>query len=83
MDCRWTVPFVYAQLSAVAQSVERATPSEGVPGSIPAVAARSVLFGQCQFNVTGYDKSHGLPALSHVWQHVKLADALSWGPSVI
>ena len=31
--------------SAVAQSVERATPSEEVPGSIPAVAARSLLVG--------------------------------------
>ena len=29
--------------SAVAQSVERATPGEEVPGSIPAVAARSLL----------------------------------------
>ena len=28
---------------AVAQSVERATPDEHVPGSIPAVAARSLL----------------------------------------
>ena len=28
-------------------------------------------------------RSHGLPALSHVWQHVKLSDALSWGPSAI
>ena len=31
--------------SAVAQSVERATPGEEVPGSIPAVAARSLLVG--------------------------------------
>ena len=30
---------------AVAQSVERATPGEEVPGSIPAVAARSLLGG--------------------------------------
>ena len=30
---------------AVAQSVERATPDEEVPGSIPAVAARSLLVG--------------------------------------
>ena len=30
---------------AVAQSVERATRSEEVPGSIPAVAARSLLVG--------------------------------------
>ena len=30
---------------AVAQAVERATPGEEVPGSIPAVAARSLLVG--------------------------------------
>ena len=30
---------------AEAQSVERATPGEEVPGSIPAVAARSLLVG--------------------------------------
>ena len=30
---------------AVAQSVERATPGEEVSGSIPAVAARSLLVG--------------------------------------
>ena len=30
---------------AVAQSVERATPGEEAPGSIPAVAARSLLVG--------------------------------------
>ena len=30
---------------AVAQSVERATPGEEIPGSIPAVAARSLLVG--------------------------------------
>ena len=30
---------------AVAHSVERATPGEEVPGSIPAVAARSLLVG--------------------------------------
>ena len=30
---------------AVAQSVERATPGEEVPGSIPAVATRSLLVG--------------------------------------
>ena len=59
---------------AVAQSVERATPGEGVPGSIPVVAAPS----RCQYNVAGWDRSHGLPALSHVWKHVKLSHALSW-----
>ena len=30
---------------AVAQSVERATPGEEVPGSIPAVAVRSLMVG--------------------------------------
>ena len=30
---------------AVAQSVERSTPGEEVPGSIPAVAARPLLVG--------------------------------------
>ena len=34
-----------AKEGAVAQSVERATPGEEVPGSIPAVAARSLLVG--------------------------------------
>ena len=40
--------FVFSCLGAggtVAQSVERATPGEEVPGSIPAVAARSLLVG--------------------------------------
>ena len=68
---------------AVAQSVERAIPGEEVPGLIPAVAARSLLVGFFQYNVTGSDRSHGLPALSRVWQHVKLSDTLSWGPSAI
>ena len=67
---------------AVAQSVERATPREVVPGSIPSVAALYWL-GGCQYNVTGRDRSHGLPALSHMRQHEKLSDALSWGPSAI
>ena len=35
----------YLAGGAVAQSVERATPSEEVPGSIPTVAARSLLVG--------------------------------------
>ena len=55
---------------AVAQSVERATPGEEILGSITAVAARSLLVG---YSVNGGDRSHGLPALSRVWQHVKLS----------
>ena len=31
--------------------------------------------GQFQYNVTGIDRNHGLPALSRVWQHEKLSDA--------
>ena len=40
-DCLIT----FLEGGAVAQSVERATPSEEVPGSIPAVASRSLLVG--------------------------------------
>ena len=61
---------------AVAQSVERATPGEEVldKDSIPAVATRSLLVGsnRCLY-VTGWDRSHGLPVLSRVWQHLKLS----------
>ena len=45
------IPSCFAYISgikeggAVAQSVERATPGQEVPGSIPAVAARSLLVG--------------------------------------
>ena len=45
----WSLPYLYDlvwyQGGAVAQSVERATPAEEVQGSIPAVAARSLLVG--------------------------------------
>ena len=37
-----TNTILYCQLGAVAQSVERATPGEEVPGSIHAVATRSL-----------------------------------------
>ena len=45
------------------------TPGEEALSSIPAVAARSLLI------VTGYDRSHDLPTLSRVWQHVKWSEA--------
>ena len=51
---------------AVAQSVEGATLGE-VMGSIPAVAARSLLIRSVPYNVAAWDRSHGLPALSFVW----------------
>ena len=54
-------PRVYLINGGCANSVERATSDGEVLGSIPAVAAR------CQYNVTGGDRSHGLPALSRVW----------------
>ena len=34
-------------------------------------------------NGTGWDRSHGLHALSRVWQHAELSDALSRDPSAI
>ena len=40
-----TLRYVMQKVGAVAQSVERATPGEEVPGSIPPVAARSLLAG--------------------------------------
>ena len=29
---------------------------------------------RCQYKVTGWDRSHGLPTLSCLWQHLKLSD---------
>ena len=63
----------YANGGAVAQSVEHVTPGEEVLGLIPTVAARSLWLGRCHYNVISWD-SHGLLALSRVWQHVKLSD---------
>ena len=54
----------------VAQSVECTNPGGEALGSIPA----PYWLGWCQYNVTDWDRSHGLPALSRVWQHVKLSD---------
>ena len=44
-NCFQTSPLVKHAGGAVAQSVERSTPGEEVPGSIPPVAARSLLVG--------------------------------------
>ena len=52
----------------VAQSVERVTPGEEVLGWI------FYWLGRCQYNVTAWDRSHGLPTLSHVLQHITLSD---------
>ena len=46
-NCTFTIKMTAAREEggAVAQSAERSTPGEEVPGSIPAVAARSLLVG--------------------------------------
>ena len=61
-------------------AVERATPGEEAPFRSPLWPPAPYRLGRCLYNVTGWDRSHGLPALSHVWQHVKLSDALVLGP---
>ena len=59
---------------AVAQSVERATPGEESCVRSQLWPPAPYWFGRCQYNVTGSHRGHGLPALSRVWQHVKLSD---------
>ena len=56
------------------KSVERATLGEEVLGSIPLWPPAPYWLGRYQYNVTDSDRSHGLPVLSRVWQHVKLSD---------
>ena len=56
------------------KSVERATPGKEVLGSIPLWLPAPYWLGRCQYNVTGRDRSHDPPALSRMWQHVKLSD---------
>ena len=68
---------------AVAQSVESATPGEEVLVQFPLWPPAPYWLGRCQYSVIGWDKIHGLPALSRVGQHVKLSDVLSWGMSAI
>ena len=41
---------------------------------IPLWPPATYWLGRCQYNVTGRDRSHVLPALSRVWKHVKLSD---------
>ena len=58
--------------SAGALWVERATTGQEVVGSI--LGAALSLLDRCQYNVTVWDRGHGLPALCRVWQHVNLSD---------
>ena len=65
--------------NAVARSVERTTPCVEVLGLIsppptpPPWPPATYWLGRCQYNVTGWDRRHGLPALPRVWKHVNLS----------
>ena len=60
---------------AVAQSVEHATPGEEVAGSIPAVAAGSLLFGSVSVQCDRLrQKSWSPHSVSCVGHYVKLSD---------
>ena len=65
--------FFFLGGGAVAQSAERATPGEEVPGSIPAVAARSLLFGSVSVQCDRLRQKSWSPHSVSVWQHVKLS----------
>ncbi|RUS82951.1 hypothetical protein EGW08_009288 [Elysia chlorotica] len=52
--------------------VEHRLPTQKV--QVRAWRFRSQL-GRCQFIVTDWDRSHGIPALSRVWQHIQLSAA--------
>ena len=54
--------------------VERATPGEEVLGSIPAVAARSLLVGSVSVLCDRLREKTWSPALCRAWQHVKFSD---------
>ena len=70
-------------MGGVAQSVERSTPGEEFGFNFRCGRTLSTGWvGVSIINVTGWDRSHGLPALSHVWQGVKLSGS-SKGQSAI
>ena len=54
--------------------VERATPGQEDMGSFALWPHAPYWLGRCEYNVTGWERSHALAALSRVWQHVKLSD---------
>ena len=56
----------------VAQSVELLVRRSQV--QFPLWPPASYWLGRCQYNVTGWDRSHGPSALPCVWQHVKLSE---------
>ena len=59
---------------AVAQSVERVTLVKRSWVRFPLWLPAPYWLGRCQYNVTGWNRIHGLPALSRVWQLVTLSD---------
>ena len=59
---------------ALAQSVERRTLGEKILGSIPAVAARSLVVGSVSVKCDRLRQKSLSPRSASVWQHVKLSD---------
>ena len=72
-SCLWPIINMWMLGGTIAQSVERMTPGEEVGDRIPLWPSAPYWLGRCQYNVTGSDRSHGLSALSRVWQHLKLS----------
>ena len=74
----WTVHFILLLDTvlggAVAHSIELATLGQEIPGRSPLWPPAPYWTGRCQYNVTGLDRSHGLPTLSRVSQLLKLSD---------
>ena len=60
--------------SAVAQSVECVSLVRRSWVRSPLWQPTPYWLSRYQYNVTGWDRSHGLPAFSGVWQHVKFSD---------
>ena len=55
----------------ITQWIERATPGQKIVVSIPSPVP--YWLGRCQYYVSGWDRSHGLCAVS-VWHHIELSD---------
>ena len=68
---------------AVAQSVERSTPGEDVLGSIPAVAARSLLVGSVSVYCDRLRQKSWSPSSVLCLAVHKIVICQSWDPSAI
>ena len=67
----------------VAHSVERATPGEEISGSIPAVAARSLLVGSVSVLCDQLRQKSWSPRSVSCVAACKIVRRSVWGPSVI